>query len=175
MPSQLVRSFELNGEPVTVTVPDDTERLLYVLHERLAQRGPRFGCGIAQCGACTVLVDGAIMRSCVVRLNTVPEGAQVRTLDGLGTPEAPHPMQSAFVDKQAAQCAFCVNGVVMGAIGWLEQRIADGATDAPSRAEIADFLSGSLPGYTFNYLCRCGAHPRMLDAIHAAAAEMTGR
>lgn len=172
MPTPLTRSLTVNGEQRTVSVPDDTERLLYVLREQCDQRGPKFGCGVAQCGACTVIVDGTITRSCVTRLNTVPDGATVRTLDGLGTEAQPHPVQRAFVDQQAGQCAFCVNGMIMGAVGWLESRVAAGNTAIPSREEIADFLSGALPGATFNYICRCGTHTRVIEAIHAGAEEM---
>ncbi len=173
MPNPLTRNLELNGQPVTVAVPDDTERLLYALREQCDQIGPKFGCGVAQCGACTVLVDGVISRSCIVPLAAVPEGATVRTLDGLGTVDDPHPMQAAFIDKQAAQCAFCINGMIMGAVGWIESRMASGNSSVPSRAETADFLSGASEGNPFNYVCRCGAHNRILDAIHAAAVEMT--
>lgn len=172
MPTSLTRSLIVNGEQRTVSVPDDTERLLYVLREQCGQRGPKFGCGVAQCGACTVIVNGSITRSCVTRLNTVPDGATVRTLDGLGTEDEPHPVQRAFVERQAGQCAFCVNGMIMGAVGWLESRVAAGNSAVPSREEIADFLSGALPDSTFNYICRCGAHTRIVEAIHAGAEEM---
>jgi aerobic-type carbon monoxide dehydrogenase small subunit (CoxS/CutS family) len=173
MATPLTRRLNLNGRKVTVSTADDTERLLYVLREQCAQRGPKFGCGAAQCGACTVLVDGGISRSCTTPLNTVPEGASVRTLDGLGTEKHPHPMQQAFIDNQAAQCAFCINGMIMGAVGWIESRIAAGNHAVPSRSETADFLSGASAESTYNYICRCGAHTRILDAIHDAAVEMT--
>lgn len=173
MPNPLTRNLELNGQAVTVAVPDETERLLYALREQCGQIGPKFGCGVAQCGACTVLVQGGIVRSCIHPLASVPEGAEVRTLDGLGTPEDPHPMQQAFIDKQAAQCAFCINGMIMGAVGWIEARMAGGNNAVPGREEIAEFLSGNLEGHTLNYICRCGAHTRILDAIEAGAAEMT--
>lgn len=172
MPTPLTRNLIVNGRQRTVTVPDDAERLLYVLREQCDQRGPKFGCGVAQCGACTVLVNGTITRSCVTRLNTVPEGASVRTLDGLGGEDEPHALQRAFVEKQAGQCAFCVNGMIMGSLGWLESRRAAGNTAVPSREEIADYLSGALPESTFNYICRCGAHTRIIEAIHSGAAEM---
>jgi nicotinate dehydrogenase subunit A len=162
----------VNGEPRAVAVADDTERLLFVLREQCDQRGPKFGCGVAQCGACTVLVDGTVTRSCVTRLNAVPEGASIRTLDGLGSRECPHPLQRSFVDEQAGQCAFCVNGMIMGALGWIESRIAAGDTSVPSREEIADYLSGALPASTFNYICRCGAHKRIIEAVHSGAMEM---
>jgi nicotinate dehydrogenase subunit A len=172
MPTPLTRNLTVNGQSRTVAVADDTERLLYVLREQCDQRGPKFGCGVAQCGACTVIVNGTVTRSCVTRLNTVPEGASVRTLDGLGSEDQSHPLQQAFVDKQAGQCAFCVNGMIMGSLGWLESRITAGNTAVPSREEIADYLSGALPAATFNYICRCGAHARIIEAIHSAATEM---
>ncbi len=171
MPTPLTRAINLNGTRVTVSVPDETAQFLYVLREQLKQRGPKFGCGVAQCGACTVLVDGAISRTCTVPLSAVPEGASVRTLDGLSTATQPHPMPKAFVDQQAAQCAFCINGMIMGAVGWLEAR-KRARKGVPTRGEIADFLSGAAEGHTFNYICRCGAHTRILDAIEQAAVEM---
>lgn len=173
MPNPLTRNLELNGQAVTVAVPDETERLLYTLREQCGQIGPKFGCGVAQCGACTVLVEGGIVRSCIHPLASVPEGAEVRTLDGLGTLEDPHPMQQAFIDNQAAQCAFCINGMIMGAVGWIEARMAAGNNSVPGREEIADFLSGNLEGHILNYICRCGAHTRILAAIEAGATEMT--
>lgn len=172
MPTPLTRSLSVNGTTRTVTVPDDTERLLYVLREQCDQHGPKFGCGVAQCGACTVIVNGTITRSCVTSLKNVPEGAAVQTLDGIGTQEVPHPLQRSFVDIQAGQCAFCANGMIMGSLGWIESRIAAGNSSVPSREEIVDFLSGALPGSTFNYICRCGTHQRIVDAIVSAAGEM---
>lgn len=172
MPTPLTRSLTVNGSTRTVTVPDDTERLLYVLREQCQQQGPKFGCGVAQCGACTVIVNGTVTRSCVTSLKNVPEGAAIQTLDGIGTQQDPHPLQQAFADKQAGQCAFCANGMIMGSLGWIESRIAAGDRSVPSRAEIADFLSGALPGSTANYLCRCGTHKRIVEAIFSAAGEM---
>nr|WP_192751091.1 2Fe-2S iron-sulfur cluster-binding protein [Actinopolymorpha pittospori] len=157
VPTPLTRTLNLNKASRTVQVADDGEQLLYVLRNQLGQHGPRFGCGVSQCGACTVLVDGQIRRSCVAPLRTIPEGANVETLDGLGTPEDPHPLQKAFTDEQAGQCAYCINGIIMGALGWLRQRQAAGTTTAPTEEEIAAFLSGEAPGSTLNYLCRCGA------------------
>ena len=156
----------------TVTVPDQTEQLLYVLRNALAQSGPKFGCGVSQCGACTVLVDGQIRRSCVTPLSTVPEGAAVTTMDGIGSPQQPHPLQEAFIEWQAGQCAYCVNGMVMGALGWIEARRASGNVSVPSEDEIRDFLSGASPFSTLNYICRCGTHLRIVRAIHAAAERM---
>jgi aerobic-type carbon monoxide dehydrogenase small subunit (CoxS/CutS family) len=178
------RTIRLNGKKVTAeygdvpaqgTTAEASEQLLYWLRERHGQRGPRFGCGVAQCGACTVLIDGVPVRSCTRQLHTVADGADVRTLDGLASGE-PHPLQTAFVDHQAAQCAFCINGMVMGSLGWLESRIAAGNRGVPSDAKVRDFLSGktpSAPGETpRNYLCRCGTHNRIVAAIRQAAGEM---
>jgi aerobic-type carbon monoxide dehydrogenase small subunit (CoxS/CutS family) len=151
-----------------------SEQLLYWLRNRQGQHGPRFGCGIAQCGACTVLLDGAATRSCVRQMHTVPDQADIRTLDGLADGAEPHPLQRAFVSLQAAQCGFCVNGMVMGSLGWLESRIAAGNQAVPTEQEIKDFLSGAAPDNTRNYLCRCGTHTRIVAAIRTAAKEMLG-
>ncbi|GAA5190483.1 (2Fe-2S)-binding protein [Rugosimonospora acidiphila] len=172
MPTPLTRNLIVNGRRRKVSVPDDAEPLLYVLREQCDQRGPRFGCGVSQCGACTVIVNGTVTRSCVTDLNTVPDGASIQTLDGIGTEQRPHPLQQAFVDQQAGQCAFCINAMVMGALGWIESRIAEGNRAVPSRQEITDYLSGAAPGSTLNYLCRCGTHTRIVEAIHSGAAQM---
>ena len=172
MPTPLTKTLDVNGTSHAVQVPDDTERLLFVLREQCGQHGPKFGCGVAQCGACTVLVDGVVTRSCVTPLAGVRDGAVVRTLDGLGSADRPHPMQQAFIDAQAAQCGFCISGIVMGAVGWLEARRTAGQRAVPSADEIADYLSGALPESTFNYLCRCGAHNRIIEAIQAGAQEL---
>jgi aerobic-type carbon monoxide dehydrogenase small subunit (CoxS/CutS family) len=178
------RTIRLNGKKVTAeyghvpaqgTTPEASEQLLYWLREQHGQRGAKFGCGVSQCGACTVLVDGEPVRSCVRQLHTVPERADVRTLDGLASGTR-HPLQRAFEEHQAAQCAFCINGMVMGSLGWLESRIAGGNRGVPSDAEVRDFLSGVTPatpgGEPENYLCRCGAHNRIVAAIRQAAGEM---
>jgi aerobic-type carbon monoxide dehydrogenase small subunit (CoxS/CutS family) len=169
------RTILLNGRKVSAPYQssgtgdaESSEQLLYWLRDRHGQHGPRFGCGVSQCGACTVLVDGNPTRSCTRQLHTVPEMADVRTLDGL----CDHPLQRAFVREQAGQCAYCVNGMVMGALGWLRQRVAAGNRNVPSDSEIKDFLSGALPGSTDNYICRCGAHTRIIAAISSAAREM---
>jgi nicotinate dehydrogenase subunit A len=163
----LTRTLTLNGQSRTVSVDDDSEPLLYVLRNQLAQLGPKFGCGVAQCGACTVLVDGEARRSCVAALSSIPEGASVTTLDGLGTVDDPHPMQAAFIDQQAGQCSYCINGILMGSYAWLQQR-----TTVPTETEIVAFLSGEAPGFRGNYLCRCGAHTRIVRAIRNAAEEL---
>ena len=176
MPSRTVR---LNGKPAEADYQsagsgdsEASEQLLYWLREQHGQRGPRFGCGVSQCGACTVLVDGAPTRSCTTQMHTVADQAEVRTLDGLSAHGSPHPLQRAFVALQAGQCAFCVNGMVMGCLGWLEGRIDAGDRSVPTEQEVEDFLSGASPGNTRNYLCRCGTHTRIVAAVRTAAKEM---
>jgi aerobic-type carbon monoxide dehydrogenase small subunit (CoxS/CutS family) len=173
MPTPYNQWLILNGLPRRVSGPDDTERLLFALREQCNQRGPKFGCGVSQCGACTVILNGEVTRSCVTRMNEVPGLAQVRTLDGIGGPLNPHPMQQAFIDEQAGQCAFCINGMVMGSVGWIEKRVAAGNHNVPSKEEIAAHLSGEGPDSDGNYICRCGTHRRIVDAIQAGAEEMT--
>lgn len=174
-----VRKIRLNGKETKADYQsmgtgdaESSERLLYWLREQFGQHGPRFGCGVSQCGACTVLVDGVPTRSCTTDVHEVAEDAEIRTLDGLAVNGKLHPLQKAFVQFQAGQCAFCVNGMVMGALGWLEGRIAAGDHSVPSTAEIKDFLSGATDASDDNYLCRCGTHNRITDAIRAAAEEM---
>jgi nicotinate dehydrogenase subunit A len=142
-------SLTVNGRAHTVDV-DPTTPLLYVLSDDLALRGPKFGCGLGQCGACTVIVRGRAIRSCVTPVSTM-SGAEITTLEGLGTPEKPHPIQKAFIDEQAAQCGFCLNGVILTAKAFLDQNPKAGDT------EIQQALSGVL--------CRCFTHTRMLKAI----------
>jgi aerobic-type carbon monoxide dehydrogenase small subunit (CoxS/CutS family) len=179
-----LRTIRLNGKKVTAAygsvpadgaTPEASEQLLYWLREQHDQRGPKFGCGVAQCGACTVLIDGAPVRSCTRQMHTVPELADVRTLDGLASGK-PHSLQDAFVERQAGQCAFCINGMVMGSLGWLESRIAAGDRSVPSDAEVRDFLAGvtaaTRGAEPENYLCRCGAHNRIVAAVRQAAEEM---
>ena len=142
-------ALTVNRVSHTVDV-DPATPLLYVLSDGLGLRGPKFGCGLGQCGACTVIVRGRAMRSCVTPVGSV-SGAEITTLEGLGTPERPHPIQKAFIDEQAAQCGFCLNGVILTAKAFLDQNPK--ATDA----EIRQALS--------TVLCRCFAHVRMLRAI----------
>jgi aerobic-type carbon monoxide dehydrogenase small subunit (CoxS/CutS family) len=174
------RTIRLNGKKVTAeygvvpaegATPESSEQLLYWLREQHGQRGPKFGCGVAQCGSCTVLLDGVPERSCTRQMHTVPELADVRTLDGLAAGK-PHPLQRAFVEQQAAQCAFCISGMVMGPLGWLESRIAAGDRSVPSDAEVRDFLAGGTAATPDNYICRCGTHNRIVAAIRQAAEEM---
>jgi nicotinate dehydrogenase subunit A len=133
---------------------DPATPLLYVLSDDLGLRGPKFGCGLGQCGACTAIVGGRAIRSCVTPVSTVA-GATVTTLEGLGSVEKPHPIQQAFIDEQAAQCGFCLNGVILTAKAFLDQN------PAATPAEIKQALSGVL--------CRCFAHTRMLRAIEKYA------
>jgi nicotinate dehydrogenase subunit A len=142
-------SLRVNGRTHTVDVDPQTP-LLYVLSDDLALRGPKFGCGLGQCGACTVIARGRAIRSCVTPVSTVV-GADLVTLEGLGTVDAPHPLQRAFIDAQAAQCGFCLNGVILTAKAFLDQN------PKASDAQIQDALSGVL--------CRCFTNGRMLRAI----------
>jgi nicotinate dehydrogenase subunit A len=142
-------NLTVNGRAHTVDV-DPATPLLYVLSDELALRGPKFGCGLGQCGACTVIVRGRATRSCVTPVSTVA-GAEIITLEGLGTPEKPHPIQQAFIDEQAAQCGFCLSGVVLTAKAFLDEN------PKANDAEIRQALSGVL--------CRCFVHTRMLKAI----------
>jgi nicotinate dehydrogenase subunit A len=142
-------SLTVNGRAQTVDVEPATP-LLHVLSDDLRLHGPKFGCGLGQCGACTVLVRGRAVRSCVTPVSTIAN-ADITTLEGLGTPDRPHPIQQAFIDGQAAQCGFCVNGVILTAKAFLDQNPK--ATDV----QIRQALSGVL--------CRCFSHARMLQAI----------
>ena len=142
-------SLKVNGQSHTVDV-DPTTPLLYVLSDDLALRGPKFGCGLGQCGCCTVIVKGAAIRSCVTPVQTV-NGAEITTLEGLGTIEKPHRLQKAFIDEQAMQCGFCLSGVMLTA------KVALDKNPRASDAELRQALAGVL--------CRCGAHTRMMKAI----------
>ncbi len=147
----------VNGRMHTVDV-DPATPLLYVLSDDLELRGPKFGCGLSQCGACTVIVNGEATRSCVTPVEKVATSA-ITTLEGLGTVEDPHPIQQAFIDEQAMQCGFCVNGVIMTAKALLDR------TPNASDAQIRQAMS--------TVLCRCGAHVRMLAAIKRYAQART--
>ncbi len=146
-------SLRVNGKTQTVDV-DPATRLLYVLGDELGLRGPKFGCGLAQCGACTVIMRGKAVRSCVLPVGSVGED-EVTTLEGLGTPEEPHPIQQAFIDEEAAQCGFCLSGVILTAKALLDEK------PKASDQEIRDALSGVL--------CRCFVHVRMMRAIRKYA------
>jgi nicotinate dehydrogenase subunit A len=149
----MMMTLTVNGQRHTVDV-DPATPLLYVLSDDLALKGPKFGCGLGQCGACTAIVGGRAVRSCTVPVSSVGS-AEVVTLEGLGTPEAPHPLQRAFIDAQAAQCGFCLSGVMLTAKALLDRNPK--ATDA----EIRQSLTGVL--------CRCFTHQRMLTAIRRYA------
>ena len=142
-------SLKVNGQSHTVDMEPETP-LLYVLSDELGLRGPKFGCGMAQCGSCTVILRGQVVRSCVMPVSAVgPE--EITTLEGLGTLEKPHPLQQAFIDEGAAQCGFCLSGVILTAKAVLDQK------PQASDEEIRQALGGIL--------CRCFAHLRMLRAI----------
>ena len=145
-------TLKVNGRPRTVDVQPDTP-LLYVLRENLTLKGPRFGCGLGQCGACTVHLDGQAVRSCMLPVADV-KGA-VTTLEGLGTSKKPSKLQQAFIEAQAAQCGYCINGMIMSAAALLEKN------KYPSETEIREALAGNL--------CRCGTHQRIVAAIKRAA------
>jgi nicotinate dehydrogenase subunit A len=146
-------TLKINGSYHTVTVDPETP-LLFVLADELGLRGPRFGCGMAQCGSCTVVVGGQVVRSCVMPVNAV-RLREITTLEGLGTLEKPHPIQQAFIEEGAAQCGFCLSGVILTA-----KAVLDGKPDA-SDEEIRISLGGVL--------CRCFTHTRMLRAIRKYA------
>ena len=145
-------TITVNGRRHTVQATPETP-LLYVLRNEIELNGPKYGCGLAQCGACTVHVDGRPVRSCVTPVSAV-RGA-VTTIEGLGTPDKPHPLQTAFIEAQAAQCGYCVNGMIMTAAAFLKQ------TPRPSEREIRQALDGNL--------CRCGTHLRIVAAVKKAA------
>jgi nicotinate dehydrogenase subunit A len=150
--------LDVNGSERAVEVVDAAEPLLYVLRNAVGVHGPRFGCGLGQCGACTVLLDGAAVRSCTLPVSAVGTRAIV-TLEGLGTPAAPHPVQAAFIAEQAAQCGYCSNGMVMTSVALLAHN------PRPSEQEVRAALQGCL--------CRCGSHVRMLRAVMRASGQAT--
>ena len=148
-------TLNVNGKSRVVNT-DPTTPLLYVLRDDLELNGPRFGCGLSQCGACTVLLDGAAVRSCQLPVSSVQDKS-VTTLEGLGSVEHPHVLQKAFVAEQAAQCGFCMNGIIMNAKVLLDKN------PNPSVTQIKQALA--------NVLCRCGSHVRVIRAIQRAARE----
>lgn len=151
-------SFQLNGEPVRVAVePERT--LLWVLRTDLELTGTKYGCGISQCGTCTVLVDDQAVRSCTVSVKSVA-GKRVTTIEGLERDGKLHPLQEAFMNDDALQCGFCTPGMILTAYAFLR------ANPEPSRSQIVEAMDGNL--------CRCGAHPRIITAIEAAAKVMKG-
>jgi nicotinate dehydrogenase subunit A len=150
-------TLHVNGQAHTLDV-DTTTPLLYVLSDDLELRGPKFGCGLAQCGACTVIIKGRAVRSCVTPVGSVA-GAEITTLDGLGTPENPHPIQKAFITEQAMQCGYCLNGVIMTAKAFVDR------SPKASDDEIRQAMAGVV--------CRCFTHTRMLRAIKRYAQGVT--
>jgi len=148
-------TLKVNGQTHTLDV-DPTTPLLYVLTDDLQLRGPKFGCGLAQCGACTAIVDGNAVPTCVMPASRA-SGAEITTLDGLGTPENPHPIQRAFIDEQAVQCGFCLSGVVLTALAFLNK------TPTPTDMQLRNAMS--------RVLCRCFAHQRMIRAVQRYARE----
>ena len=175
MATPLILNLYVNNQFTTVTVADGTEPLLYVLRNQVGTKGVKFGCGVAQCGACTVIINGVTKRSCVTPLNTVGEGAQVTTIEGLGQPNNPNGLQGvqkAFVDNQAGQCAYCANAMIMGSYNWLQGRRNAGNAAVPTDDEVKNFLSGIGQTPPFVYLCRCGTHMRIIRAIQQASQEM---
>jgi len=147
-------AMTVNGRPVSATVDDPQMPLLYALRNDLGLRGPHFGCGLAQCGACTVHIDGQAVRSCQYPASQAA-GRNVVTLEGLGTPERPHPLQAAFIAEQAVQCGYCTNGMIMESAALLA------STPRPTEAQVRDALA--------NNICRCGTHPRVVAAVLRAA------
>jgi nicotinate dehydrogenase subunit A len=146
----------VNGQTTRFDLDPETP-LLYILRDNLALNGPKFGCGLGQCGACTVLIDGRAARSCSVPIAKV-DGRKITTLEGLGSSRKPHPIQQAFVDEQAAQCGYCINGMIMTSKALLDR------TPRPTDREIRRALAGNL--------CRCGTHQRIIAAVKRAAVLM---
>ena len=151
------KTLTVNGNPVSIEYDDPAMPLLYVLRDNLSLHGPRFGCGLGQCGACTVHIDGEAVRSCITPLSAVDAKQSVVTLEGLGSPEKPHPVQKAFIDEQAAQCGYCINGMIMESAAFLAKN------KKPSEGDIKNALA--------NNLCRCGTHARIVRAVKRASAQ----
>ena len=152
-------TLRVNGQTRDVEVDDPDMPLLYLLRDEIGLTGTRFGCGLAQCGACTVLIDGRATRSCVTPAGAVA-GQAITTIEGLGSPERPDPVQAAFIAEQAAQCGYCTAGLVVTARAFLEQH------RRPTEDEVKTALAGNL--------CRCGSHLRVIRAVMRAAAAMAG-
>ena len=149
--------FALNGRPVSVTLDNEETPLLNVLRNELGSMGTRFGCGLDQCGCCMVLIDGVPEKSCSKPMWSVA-GKTVTTIEGLGSPDRPHPLQQAFLDEQAGQCGYCLAGIMISAKALLDRN------PSPTRSEIAQALDDNI--------CRCGAHNRIMRAVEKAAARM---
>ena len=151
--------LDVNGQQRDVAVDPDVP-LLYVLRNEFGLHGTKFGCGLGQCGACTVLVDGQAVRSCLMPVQAVV-GQKVTTIEGLGSPERPHPLQAAFIEDQATQCGYCTAGIIVAAKAFLDQ------TPRPTEAQLRQALAGNL--------CRCGTHARVIRAVMRTAAMTGGR
>jgi|SRR6185369_6163317 len=151
--------FTVNGKPVSVALDNDETPLLNVLRNNLGLMGTRFGCGLEQCGCCVVLIDGKPEKCCAKPIYSVA-GKSVVTIEGLGTPASPHPLQQAFLDEQAGQCGYCLSGIIVTAKAFLD------TNPKPTRAEIAQALDDNI--------CRCGSHNRIMRAVEKAAAVMRG-
>jgi nicotinate dehydrogenase subunit A len=147
-------SMTVNGRAVSVTVDQPEMPLLYALRNDIGVTGPHFGCGLGQCGACTVHVEGEAVRSCQMPVGEAA-GKRITTLEGLGTPEHPHPVQAAFIAEQAVQCGYCTNGMIMQSAAFLTK------TPRPTEAQVREELA--------NNICRCGTHPRVVAAVLRAA------
>jgi len=150
-------SLNVNGRPVHLMVADPAMPLLYALRNDLGLHGPRFGCGLSQCGACTVHLDGTAVRSCVLPVASVA-GRNIVTLEGLGTPDKPHALQQAFIDEQAVQCGYCINGMIMQSAALIA------ANKQPTDEQIKQALA--------NNLCRCGTHLRIVRAVKRATSQI---
>ncbi len=148
----------VNDESRSVDVRDPDEPLLYILRNRLGLTGAKYGCGLGQCGACTVIVDGNATRSCLLTVSKA-EGKKITTIEGLGTPDKPHPLQAAFIAEQAAQCGYCVSGMVMSGAALLATK------SNVTREDVQKALAGNL--------CRCGTHQRIVQAIVRAGERTT--
>jgi len=150
--------LHINGKPCAVKAPSSA-KLLDVLRNELGLMGARFGCGSGECGACAVVIDGEDKPSCMAEIGHLA-AKRIVTLEGIGTPDAPHPLQTAFLELQAGQCGYCLSGIIVGAKALLDRNAN------PTRKEIAEALSW--------HLCRCGVHNRILDAVLLAASRMRG-
>jgi nicotinate dehydrogenase subunit A len=146
-------ALTVNGKAIDLSVDDDAMPLLYALRNDLGLHGPRFGCGLGQCGACTVHVDGKAVRSCITPMASVA-GKSITTLEGLGEPGRLHPLQTAFIDEQAVQCGYCINGMIMQAADFLQ------TNPRPSEEQIREALA--------NNICRCGTNTRIVAAVKRA-------
>ncbi len=151
--------FSVNGKQVKVAPANEETPLLNILRAELDLMGTRFGCGLEQCGCCTVLIDGQPEKSCTKPLWSVA-GKSVTTVEGLGSEAKPHPLQQAFLDEQAGQCGYCLSGILISAKALLDRN------PSPTRAQIAEALDGNI--------CRCGSHNRIMRAVEKAAAAMRG-